>query len=245
MRLFHGFESLTRLDKSVVTLGSFDGVHSGHLKLLEKVVSVAKERGVESVVITFEPHPRIAFGHDVALLTTIEEKAQLLSNYHIDNLVVIPFDIGFSKIDAREFISDYIIKRIGAKSMIVGYNHRFGHDHADYEQLRTIGNEFGVDVQCVEKHLSGNDKVSSTVIRSKIAEGKISEAVRLLSHGYIIGGKVVDNCMIVTNKDKLLPPNGLYDATAGAEKVRISIKERRVNILDTKINDGLTVITLL
>ncbi len=128
MRVFYGFDALPHFVRPTVTVGSYDGVHSGHLALLRTVAGRARAQGGESVVLTFEPHPRVTLGRadGLRLLTSLEEKIYLLGQQGIDNLIVIPFDKAFSALAPDTFIRDYLVGRIGAETLVVGFNHRFG-----------------------------------------------------------------------------------------------------------------------
>ena len=130
MRVFYGFEDLPHFDHPAVTVGSYDGVHLGHRALIERLIAEARAAGGESIVVTFEPHPRIALGRaeGLRLLTTLEEKIALLEGLGVDNLIVIPFDRTFSALSGREFVDRYLIGRLGAETLVAGFNHRFGHD---------------------------------------------------------------------------------------------------------------------
>lgn len=179
MRVFHGFEALPQFVHPVATIGSYDGVHLGHRALVERLVAEARANGGESVVLTFEPHPRITLGRaeGLFLLTTLDQKIALLEGMGVDNLVVIPFDGAFSALSGAQFIAQYIRGRIGAETLVVGYNHRFGHDRidcgaeSDFEGLRIV--------RVGECHVEGQH-VSSTAIRQLLVAGKIEEAERLL-----------------------------------------------------------------
>ena len=138
MHIIYGFDSVPKISHAVATVGSYDGVHSGHKVLIEQVIAYAKRRGGESVVVTFEPHPRITLGkaEGLKLLTTLEEKALLLERLVVDYMVVIPFDIAFSRLSHEEFIEKYLIGKLGIEELIVGYNHHFGHNKSgDYNYL--------------------------------------------------------------------------------------------------------------
>ena len=130
MRVFHGFEHLPRFIRPAVTVGSYDGVHRGHRALIERLVAEARAQGGESIVLTFEPHPRITLGRaeGLQLLTTLEEKVALLAGLGVDNVIVIPFDRRFSALSSLEFVEEYLIGRVGAETLVAGFNHRFGHD---------------------------------------------------------------------------------------------------------------------
>lgn len=181
MRVFHGFDALPHFVRPAVTVGSYDGVHLGHRALIERLVAEARANGGESIVLTFEPHPRITLGRagGLLLLTTLDEKIALLEQLGVDNVIVIPFDRAFSALSGEEFVDDYLIGRIGAKTLVAGYNHRFGHDRIDCDALAAAGRLRVVKVgQCNV----GGEHVSSTVIRRLVEKGRIAEAERLLGH---------------------------------------------------------------
>ena len=180
IRIFHGFDSLPTFRHAVVTVGSYDGVHLGHRALIDQLNNEAHTRGGESIVLTFDPHPRITLhrAEGLVLLTTLEEKAELLSRAGVDNLIVIPFDERFSSLTGVEFVRRYLIERLGAECLVAGYNHRFGHDRLDCRDLRIEG----LKVVRVEACNVGGEKVSSTVIRNLLAEGNTAKAEQLLGH---------------------------------------------------------------
>ncbi|MDE6069264.1 MAG: FAD synthase [Alistipes sp.] len=181
MRIFRNFDTLPAFRHATATVGSFDGVHLGHRALLDRLTAEAQAAGGESVVLTFEPHPRIALGHaaDLQLLTPLDRKIELLSGAGIDNLIVIPFDRAFSALSGREFIERYICGAVGAATMIVGYNHRFGHDRIGAAEIEALGL---VRVVRVGEYRVAGQTVSSTVIRRLLAENRVAEAERLLGH---------------------------------------------------------------
>jgi len=189
MRVFYGFDALPHFVRPTVTVGSYDGVHSGHLALLRTVAGRARAQGGESVVLTFEPHPRVTLGRadGLRLLTSLEEKIYLLGQQGIDNLIVIPFDKAFSALAPDTFIRDYLVGRIGAETLVVGFNHRFGRDkQGSYDYLGSHG--FGLEVVEVGECDVDAEKVSSTVIRRLVAQGDMARAARLLSHPYLVIG---------------------------------------------------------
>jgi len=214
MRVFHGFEALPHFTHPAVTVGSYDGVHSGHLKLLRTVTAAARGQGGESIVFTFEPHPRITLGKadGLRLLTTLDEKTALLEELGVDNVIVIPFDRAFSALSGEEFADDYLIGKVGAETLVAGYNHRFGHDkEGDYRLLNGLHDEFGFRVTEIEKQDVDAEKVSSTVIRRLIERGEMNKAARMLSHPYLLAGDVDCAGHIASGEAlKLLPPPGEY-----------------------------------
>ena len=213
MRVFHGFDNLPDFIHGVATIGSFDGVHRGHWALLSRVCGLARERGGESIVFTFDPHPRITLGRaeGLRLLDTTDEKLLHLEQAGVDNVIFIPFTIEFSRLSREEFIGDYIVGRAGVESLVVGYNHRFGRDkEGDSAFLATTGLEI-VEVGCL---LAEGDKVSSTVIRNTIAGGDLATAWRLLGHPFMVSGRLSSEgrLEISEREYKLLPPPDVYNA---------------------------------
>ena len=180
MQLIHGAHIPDLKEPTVVTVGSFDGVHRGHQALLATAQMEADRIGGKVVVVSFEPHPRIALGkaEGLLLLTELEEKAELLSRYGVDYLVVLPFDRTFARQSGREFVTSILMEQLGAKSLIAGYNHRFGHDHILASELTVEG----LKVVRVERCEVEGEQVSSSAIRRLIAEKDYTAAERLLGH---------------------------------------------------------------
>ena len=141
MRVFHGFDALPHFVRPAVTVGSYDGVHLGHRALIGRLIAEARANGGESIVLTFEPHPRITLGkaEGLRLLTTLDEKTALLEELGVDNVIVIPFDRAFIALSGEEFADDYLIGKVGAETLVAGYNHRFGHDRIDCDTLAASG----------------------------------------------------------------------------------------------------------
>lgn len=181
MRVFKGFSALPAFAHAAVTAGSFDGVHLGHRTLLERVVTEARSNGGESIVLTFDPHPRIALGkaEGLRLLTPPEEKTALFAALGIENVIVIPFDRAFSALSGREFVEQYLVRTLGAETLVAGYDHRFGHDRIGAEEIAAQGL---IRVVRVDERRVGGEKVSSTIIRRLLDEGRRAEAERLLGH---------------------------------------------------------------
>ena len=222
MRIIYGFDNIPHIDHPVITVGSYDGVHQGHQVLINQTISRAKKRGGQSIVLTFEPHPRITLGKDegLKLLTSLEEKALLLERCGVDFLLVIPFDTAFSRLTNEQFVNDYLIGKLHAEEIIIGYNHHFGHNKSgDYNYLSTST----LEVTQVEQQRVESDKVSSTIIRAVITAGDMEGANRLLGHTYIIIGESDSNGTITTDSYKLLPPDGNYNAIVNGEVSRVNI----------------------
>lgn len=181
MQVFYGFDSLPHFTHPAATVGSYDGVHLGHRALIERLVAEARSRQGESVVLTFDPHPRITLGRaeGLRLLTTLDQKIRLFDDLGVDNLIVIPFDEAFCALSGQEFIDEYILGKVGAETLVVGYNHRFGHDRIDFN---AIAGARGLKIVRVDECNVGGAHVSSTAIRRLIDDGNIAEAERLLGH---------------------------------------------------------------
>ncbi len=230
MRIIRGFSSPITLRHAVATMGSYDGVHCGHRILLDEVVARARLIGGESVVLTFEPHPRITLHNDegLRLLSTLDEKLLLLEKLGIDCVVVIPFDKAFSHLSREEFLTEYIVGRLGIEELVVGYNHRFGYGkEGDSNYLSSSGR---LRVREMAQQRVNGEKVSSSVIRKTIEGGDMQTAARLLGHPYIIIGSVdVEGC-VTTDHYKLLPPEGRYPATANGKSIVARVdKEGRLH----------------
>lgn len=180
MQILDGTEAFPRDRVAAVTVGSFDGVHRGHQALLRALREEADRLGGVAVVVSFDPHPRVALGRGegLNLLTDTEEKAALLAAYGVDYLVVMHFDEAFSRMSGATFVSSILMEQIGAKSLIVGYNHRFGHDRITANELHIEG----LEIVCVERCEVEGRKVSSSEIRRLLAEGNNTAAERLLGH---------------------------------------------------------------
>ena len=181
MKVFQGFEDLPHFIRPAVTVGSFDGVHRGHRALIGRLVAEARAVGGESVVLTFEPHPRITLGRaeGLRLLTTFEEKVALLAELGVDNVIVIPFDRAFSTLSGREFVERCLIGRVGAETLVAGYNHRFGHDGVACDAPEVASRLRVVRVgPCTVDGM----RVSSTAIRRLLDAGDRTTAEHLAGH---------------------------------------------------------------
>lgn len=188
MKVFDDMNSLPAFRAPVVTVGSFDGVHRGHQFLLDILKRRTEAAGGESVVVTFSNHPRrvLEAGEKLRVLTSLEEKSRLLGAAGVDNLVVMPFDEGVSRLSAEKFVRDFLVGRLGVRELVVGYNHRLGRNReGDAEVLSALGAKYGFGVFCVPKFEGGEDgagaeKISSTAIREALACGDTAAAERML-----------------------------------------------------------------
>lgn len=223
MKVVWGFDNPPMLRNGVATVGSYDGVHRGHRILLDEVVRQAKACNGESVVLTFEPHPRITLGNDegLRLLTSFEEKCVLLEQVGVDYVVVIPFDEAFSRLSREEFIDDYLIGKLRIKRLVVGYNHHFGHNkEGDHSFLLRHGT---LEVVEIAQYTDNGNKISSTTIRKAFAEGDVALARQLLGHTYIIIGEADEQGRVAITPHKLLPADGEYDCLINGVQGRCKI----------------------
>lgn len=189
-------DDATRNINTVLTVGTFDGVHEGHKVLIKAVVDRAKELNARSAIVTFHPHPRDIINpgkEGIKLLSTLPERCELLADLGIDEMIVIPFDRDFSLLSSEEFIGDIIYKKIGVQEFIIGYDHQFGKDReGTIETVRTLGDELGFTANVISRQEVENQTVSSTSIRKALQEdGDAEKAAKFLGRYYILHGTVV------------------------------------------------------
>jgi len=224
VRIHNSLDTL-RVKKAVVTLGIFDGVHHGHRLILNKLIEESKRLQGESVVITFWPHPRVVLGKTKSLrfLNTINEKLELLEAMGVDHLVKLPFTLEFSKIPACIFANDYLVNKIGVHTLVIGYNHQFGHkNEGGIQSLEECAAAHYFNIIKVPEHTLKNGKVSSTTIRELLEKGEIKKANELLGYEYFLNGTVVSGKQIgrqlgfptanikPDGNYKLVPHDGVY-----------------------------------
>ncbi len=232
MQIFKGIESIVGFGATVITVGSFDGVHKGHSSLLEQLSSRAKATGCKSVVVSFSPHPRVTLGRaeGLQLLTSDREKAALLEEQGVDALLLLEFSEAFSALSYREFMLDYLQANAGMKELIVGFNNHMGRDGGTYEDLVLLAQENNFKVTLFEEFSQQGEAVSSTAIRSLLSQGDIEGANKLLSYPYLIIGETDEQGRVHLEEPlKLLPPAGVYSATVNTHAGQVTIdSEKRV-----------------
>ena len=189
-------KDVEREPNSVITVGTFDGVHAGHRVLMNTVLEKARERNARSVIVTFDPHPREILNpgdKGIKLLTTLQERCEALEEIGIDQLLVIPFDRDFSLLSAEEFVRDIIYQRVGVSEFVIGYDHHFGHDRkGTIETVERLGKTLGFDTYVVSRQEVGHETVSSTAIREAIgSEGDMEKATEMLQRRYRLSGTVM------------------------------------------------------
>ncbi|MDR5589107.1 bifunctional riboflavin kinase/FAD synthetase [Christiangramia sp. SM2212] len=225
MKEHKGANSFISERQTVVTIGTFDGVHAGHRKIIERLVNSAHANNLDSVVLTFFPHPRMVLQKEsgIQLINTIEERKRLLEGTGIDHLVVHPFTHQFSRLTALEFVRDILVNKLKAKKIIIGYDHRFGRNRtADINDLKQFGEDFGFEVEEITQQDVEQVAVSSTKIRTALLEGRVERANMYLKHPFTLNGTIVKGRGIgkdlgfptanleVTEDYKLIPKNGVY-----------------------------------
>lgn len=226
MKSYNNLDSYpVKSTKSVITIGSFDGVHIGHKSILKRIVSYSKSNNYESLVLTFFPHPRMVLQGDdtIKLLNTIEEKSKLFSDIGLNNLIIHPFDKEFSRLTAEEFVKNILVEKLNIQKIIIGYDHRFGRNRsANIEDLIAFGEKYNFEVEQISAQEISEISVSSTKIRKFLIEGEVETSNKFLGYPYFINGKVVKGNQIgrtinfptanieIAEDYKLIPKNGVY-----------------------------------
>ncbi|MFR9503867.1 MAG: FAD synthetase [Rikenellaceae bacterium] len=228
MRLFRGIEEYTSLGDTVVTVGSFDGVHSGHRSLLKTLRERATARGLKSIVVSFSPHPRVALGRadGLKLLSSDIEKEFLLNQEGIDALLLLTFDKQLSTLSYEEFVVEYLIKRLNMKELIIGFNHHMGHNGGGSENLLLSAEQYNFKAIIADEFSQQGEKISSTVVRKLIESGDITSANRLLKQPYLIIGETNSLGALAHSEPlKLMPPAGHYICDVDGIEQLITIDE--------------------
>lgn len=231
MNIYRQITELPAFKNTVLTIGSFDGVHLGHQQIIHQLVETARSRKCESVVVTFHPHPRHVvqttdpnqLSASLQLLNTLEEKAELLQKLGVDNLVVVPFDETFANQTAETYISDFLIKCFAPSLIIIGYDHRFGKNRSGgLEQLKQAANLYNYELLEISPHDVADMRVSSSKIRLALLSAAPAQAAQLLGYPYTLKGKVIHGKQIgrslgfptanihPTDPEKLIPSVGIY-----------------------------------
>ena len=225
LKLFHSINDFRSTKKTILTLGTFDGVHIGHKKILERITQNTEDGKYESLVLTFFPHPRMVLQEksEIRLLNTITEKTKLLEQTGIENLVIHPFDESFSRLTAEEFVHSILVDQFHIQKIIIGYDHRFGRNRtADINDLIAFGAEYGFEVEQISAQEIQDVSVSSTKIRKALQEGNMDLANEYLGYSYFFTGEVVKGKQLgrtigfptanikIEEDYKLIPKNGVY-----------------------------------
>ena len=225
LKIFHSINDFSSTKKTILTLGTFDGVHIGHKKILKKITQNTENHKYESLVLTFFPHPRMVLQEhsDIKLLNTIDEKIDLLEKIGIENLVIHPFDEAFSRLTAEEFVSTILVDQFHIQKIIIGHDHRFGRNRtANIDDLIAYGKEYGFEVEQISVQEINDISVSSTKIRNALLEGDMALANDYLGYDYFLTGIIIKGKQLgrtigfptanlkIEENYKLIPQNGVY-----------------------------------
>lgn len=226
MKVYRSLDELPVIKNAIVTQGTYDGVHAAHKVILSRLKQIAKQRNGETVVMTFDPHPRMVLfpdDHGLKLLNTLDEKIEALEAEGIDHLVIIPFTKEFSRLTSLQFIRDIIVNKIGTKVLVIGYNHRFGKNReGSFEHLKEYAGLYGFEVEEIPEQDIDEVAVSSTRIRKALEMGDVALAAKYLGRFYTIQGTVKKGRQLgrtigfptanvqVSDPNKLIPADGVY-----------------------------------
>ncbi len=226
MKVYHHYNEFVSHNNAVVTTGTFDGVHNGHLQIINRLNTITKATGGESVIFTFDPHPRRVLhsnDNDLLELTTLNEKINLLRAAGVQHLIIQPFTQEFSRLSSLDFVRKIMVDKIGTQRLVIGYDHRFGRNREGaFEHLKEFGPLYGFEVEEISAQLIDDVTVSSTKIRNALLAGEITKANHYLGYSYFAMGTVVTGAQLgrtigfaTANIEldyihKLTPCNGVY-----------------------------------
>lgn len=225
VKVYRGFSEYLPVKNAVVTTGTFDGVHVGHQTIINRLKGVADKQSGETVLLTFHPHPRLVLQKDadIKLLSTIEERIDLLEKAGVDHLIIVPFNKEFSRLTSLEFVKEILVEKVGTKTLVIGYDHHFGRNReGSFQHLLEYGPMYGFDVEEIPAFEVSDVNVSSTKIREAIQSGEVEKAAKFLGHPYSLMGKVVEGDQIgrsigfptaniqIQEAYKLIPKPGVY-----------------------------------
>lgn len=226
MKVYPHIKDFVKISNAVVTIGTFDGVHMGHQKIIRRMQEIAGESGGETVILTFFPHPRMILhpeDSNIKMISTMDERAALLEKHHIDHLIVTPFTRDFSNLSPEEYIKEVLVDQVGIKKIIIGYDHRFGKNReGGLKDLLQAGPVYGFEVEEISEEDVNDVAVSSTRIRTALLEGDVKTADEFLGYPFQINGKVVRGDQVgrqmgfptanlfVEQTYKIIPADGIY-----------------------------------
>ena len=225
MKIFNGFKTNDLKSDSIVTIGTFDGVHLGHKKIIKMLTEKAHDDKLKSILLTFFPHPRMVLQKDadIKLINTLDEKSQILESLGLDYMVIEEFTQQFSRITAVEFVRDILVNKLKAKQIIIGYNHRFGRNRAaNINDLNEFGETFGFNVHQISAEDIDEVAISSTKIRIALNQGDMQKANSFLGYEFMLTGIVAKGKglgrtigfptanLLIEESYKLIPKNGVY-----------------------------------
>ncbi len=225
MKIYKSIDKYNESKSSVVTIGTFDGIHKGHQKIFNKVINVSKQSNLSSVVLTFFPHPRIILNkyNDIKMIDTLDEKIEHLEKIGIDNLIIHPFDKKFSLLSADQFIKEYLVEKLKLKHIIIGYDHRFGKGReASVSDLKEYSSDFNFIVDEIDAQEIEKIAISSTKIRNSVNQGDLETTKKYLGRFFSLTGKVIKGDglgkqidyptanLLIEEDYKIIPKDGVY-----------------------------------
>ena len=239
MKVQQGIDNYNHKEESsILTIGTFDGVHIGHQKIIETLNTIKKNSGEKSMILTFFPHPRRVLDHrnDIKMLNTMEEKTQLLEKYGLNELIIEPFTPEFSRLSALEFVRNILVNKLNLIKLVIGYDHQFGKNReGNFDQLVEYGELYNFSVQKISAQEIKNVSVSSTKIRKAIEDGDMETANSYLGYAYLLTGEIVKGKGIgrkinfptinlhIKEDYKLIPKKGVYIVKANFEQSTFGI----------------------
>jgi riboflavin kinase/FMN adenylyltransferase len=226
MKIYNHIDEFKKIHNAVVTIGTFDGVHIGHQKIISRLQEVAKKKKGETVILTFFPHPRMILHPDdlnIKLISSMNEKADKLAALGIDHLIITPFTRDFSNLSPEDYIKEILVDKIGTRHIIIGYDHRFGKDRkGGLTELQNFASDFEFDVEEIPEQDINDVTVSSTKIRNAILSGDVETAAEFLGYTFQLSGKVIKGDQLgrvlgfptanlfIEENYKLIPSDGIY-----------------------------------
>lgn len=236
MKIYSNISEFTGVDRPIITTGTFDGVHFGHRKIIDRLTKIADFNEGESVILTFSPHPRMVLfpdDHGLQLINTIDEKIELLQKAGVQHLIIHPFTVEFSRMTSIQFVRDILVSQFNTHKLVIGYDHHFGRNReGSFEHLKEYSPLYGFEVEEIPVQLLDDVGVSSTKIRNALLLGKVDLANDYLGYQYPISGHVVNGKQIgrkigfptanllVEDSTKLIPKEGVYSVDVLIENVK-------------------------
>ena len=226
MKIYHSISDFKNVQKPILTTGTFDGVHFGHRKIIQRLSEIAVNEGGQSAVLTFYPHPRMVLfpdDHQLQLINTLDEKIRLLEKAGVQHLIIHPFTKDFSRMTSLSFVRDIIVNQLNTHKLVIGYDHHFGRNReGTFEHLKEFAPVYGFEVEEIPAQLLDDVKVSSTKIRNALLNGQVDLAYQFLNYHYELSGTVVKGNEVgrsinfptanlsVDDTTKLIPKPGVY-----------------------------------
>jgi riboflavin kinase/FMN adenylyltransferase len=226
LKIHENIELLPHIKNPIVTVGTFDGVHVGHQKIIARINEIAQNIGGESVLLTFNPHPRLVLFPDdenIKLITTTDEKNEILASLGLNHVIYLPFEKEFSQLSAQEYVRDFLVNKIGVHTMVIGYDHHFGRNRlGNLALLKELSTVYDFQVEEISALAIDEINVSSTKVRNSLLEGNISLANEYLGHPFTLNGVVIKGEQIgrtigfptanvfIKDKYKIIPKSGVY-----------------------------------